>query len=85
MVNSDVELKVIPDLNLVEGWQFRRKGRDRAELCHMSGIKFNIALSDGAYVVTSNTYKDKVVKLATADELNRFLFKMMCLIDDYKV
>ena len=82
----EVELKKIPSIDLIEGWESRRSGRDKAVFMHVgSGVKFNVFLEDGKYTVKSSTSTEKEVSLEDETELKKFLFKMMCLIDNYSI
>lgn len=79
-------LKRVPNLDVVEGWRSKRMNRDTSILIHKgSGIKFKIWIDRNVnkFFVQSNTSDDKVITLTDEIDLERFLFKMMCLVDTY--
>lgn len=79
-------LKRVPNLDVVEGWKSKRMNRDTSILIHKeSGIKFKIWIDRevNRFFVQSNTSDNKVIKLTNEIDLERFLFKMMCLVDTY--
>ena len=82
----ELEIKRIPMMDLIEGWESKRLGRDKAVFFHVgSGVKFNVSIENGNFVVKSNTVNEKEVNLEDESELKKFLFKMMCLIDNYTI
>jgi len=83
---AEAGVKKIPLMELVEGWESKRFGRDKAIYVHVgSGVKFDVVIENGKFLVRSNTPGQKEVVLDTEEELKRFLFKMMCLIDNYSI
>lgn len=83
---TDVGIKHIPLMDLVEGWDSKRLDRNRAVFLHVgSGVKFHISIENGKYVVRSDTMQEKEVNLEDETELKKFLFKMMCVIDNYSI
>ena len=82
----ETRLKKIPLFDLVEGWKTQRRGRDKAVYQHPnSGIKFDVWIENGFFHVRSNTTENKVVRLKNEIELKKFLFKIMCMIDNYTI
>lgn len=82
----DIRLKRVPNLDLVKGWKSQRIDRDGSLITHKeSGIKFNIWIDreEDKFLIQSNTSDNKVIKVNTEKELEQFLFKMMCLVDNY--
>ena len=85
-MEQDIRLKRVPNLDLVRGWKSKRVNRDSSLIIHKeSGIKFKIWIDreEDIFLVQPNTSDDKVIKLNTEKELEQFLFKMMCLVDNY--
>ena len=102
---TETEVKKIPMMDLVEGWESRRIGRDKAVFFHVgSGVKFNVNIINGSYLVTPKSPENngtasinknsvdwfrkqeiKEMHLENEFELKKFLFKMMCLIDNYSI
>jgi hypothetical protein len=85
-LTHDVILKRVPNLDLVKGWKSQRINRDSSLIIHKeSGIKFNIWIDreEEKFLIQSNTSDNKVIKVNSEKELEQFLFKMMCLVDNY--